>query len=248
MAENAEALAPWLHLLSKDDTTNLRRAALLYGQERDQETAEIFVESIRETLALIDPNDPRDVLLSSEDLVGTMPWRHGHNAYDHAAAMLKTFCAEARKLPHHEVHVLLTLRRTEAWARSCYSQHLRSTPIRLTLEAYMNEPAAHCDLLATAQEVEAVISPIPLHVAWLEDIGQLPLGPATAALQLLPQIRDHIDRLRPSPRQNTALPKALAEELFQLNHAGLDEWDLKAAKKKARQAYWRKRRRSKQGQ
>lgn len=240
MEQNAEALADRVRVITKDETSTLRRAAQLYAQAGDAEALELLKESVAALLVEVDPDETRDVVLSEEDLCGLIPWRHGKTGYEEAPTILKQMCdGVATRLPEHEVLVLLTLRQTAPWVKSCYSQHLRSTDIQLSLEEYLQTAAAHCDLSAEAERIRAAIAPIPVEVAWLEDLKSTPLGPATAALARLPQALGLLDQLTPCPPANTTLPEALAAEFLRLNRSGLDNWDLKSAKKQVRQKYWR---------
>ena len=240
MEQNADALADRVRVITKDETSTLRRAAQLYAQAGDAEALELLKESVAALLVEVDPDETRDVVLSEEDLCGLIPWRHGKTGYDDAPRIIKQMCdGVATHFPEHEVQVLLTLRQTATWAKSCYSQHLRSTDIQLSLEEYLQTAAARCDLSAAAEHISAAIAPITVKLAWLEDLSSTPLGPAMAALTRLPQAHWIMDQLTPCPPANTTLPEALAAEFLRLNRSGLDGWDLKSAKKQARQKYWR---------
>lgn len=245
MRKNAEAIAPWVRVNMPEETKDLRLAAWLFARNSDSETEELLREAVRAFFAQFDPQDPRDLLVSEEDLAGSMPGRHGKVSYDTAGTTLSILLEElsATGFADHDTHILLTLRDTQSWAKSCYSQHLRSRPMTQSLEDYLTTPAATCDLSACAEEIAAAIAPVPVHRAWLEDIGALRLGPAEAAIALLPQLSEHKGLMHPTGIANGTLPQELADTYLALNRQDLDPMELKQAKLQARRAYWQARRR-----
>ena len=244
MRKNADKIADWVRVNTPDETKDLRLAAWLFARNSDEETEELLREAIQAFFAQFDAQDPRDLLITEEDLAGSMPGRHGKTRYDTAPKTLSILIEELHQtgFADHDIAVLLTLRQTEPWAKSCYSQHLRSRPMVSDLETYMTTPAAKCDLAACADEIATAITPVPVHRAWLEDIGTLRLGPAEAAIDHLPQLSEHRDVMHPTGIANGTLPEELAETYLALNRQDLDPMELKQAKLQARRAYWRARR------
>lgn len=246
LRKNADAIAPWVRVNTADETKDLRLASWLFARNSDAETEDLLRETLQAFFAQFDPKDPRDLLVSEEDLAGAMPGRHGKTTYDTAGRTLAITLDELSRsgFADHDIQVLLTLRKTESWAKSCYSQHLRSRPMVMDLQTYLSTPAAACDLSACADDIAATIAPVAVHRAWLEDIGDLRLGPAQAALDLLPQLSGRHDLLQPTGIANGTLPQELADSFLALNRQDLDPMELKQAKLKARRAYWKKQRES----
>ncbi|WP_370228658.1 hypothetical protein, partial [Cognatishimia sp.] len=244
MRKNADVIAPWVRVNTLEETKDLRLAAWLFARNADAEMHDLLRETIQAFFAQFDPDDTRDLLISEEDLAGSMPGRHGKTTYDKAGQTLSILIQELSKtgFAGHDLHVLLTLRDTKAWAKSCYSQHLRSRPMTLDLESYLQSPAAACDLATNADEIAKAIAPVPVHCAWLEDIGARRLGPAEAAIDLLPQLSKHRAVMEPTGITNGTLPKELAAIYLDLNRQDLDPMELKQAKLQARKAFWRARR------
>ena len=240
MRENADALEPWVRVNTQDETRDLRLASSLFARDPEPEVEDLLREAMQALLAHYDPQDYRDLLITEEDLAGTMPGRHGKSTYDMTVAILTVVTEEIGKsaFAGHDLQLLLTLRDTGPWARSCYSQHLRSTAMTESLDDYLKTDAAQCDLAICAQQVTEALAPIPVHLAWLEAIGDRPLGPAEAAIDLLPKLANRRDAMRPTGMSNTALPQELIDQFLALNRQDLDPMELKQAKLKARRAYW----------
>lgn len=178
-------------------------------------------------LAALDPDDPRPVLMSSEDLAGHMPGRHGLTHYDAAATILADLAA---MLPADAtLTVAFSLRDMPAWRRSCWAQHVRATRHAGDLDAYMTPVT---DLAGDARAVAIALAGHAQVVTWaLEDQATARFGPVTPLLALVALPDRVLARLKPPVLANPTLPDAALAELLALNRSALDRAALAAAKR-----------------
>ncbi|WP_375688445.1 hypothetical protein [Pseudooceanicola sp. LIPI14-2-Ac024] len=219
LAANRARLSPVARILLKPDMPGLTEAARAYSASADPvDWAFYLAEAARVFEAL--GGDDRTVLVSSEDLAGHMPFRHGATGYDAAPRLMAGLCeaaAAAIRRPHR-IDILFTTRAPGPWVASCHAQHLRATRITDDATAYAARALPHADLAAEVARIAATV-PATVHQAALEDIADGPLGPLDALLDLAdiaPALRA---ALRPQPRANTALPPDTLDALLALNRS-----------------------------
>jgi len=220
LAANRAALAPAFRIVLKDDILPLTEAARAWSRQRQDLEWALFLHEARTTFAALDVSDPRPVLISSEDLSGHMPFRHGLTDYS-AAAPLMAGLRDALAVTHRRATIafLFTTRTAAPWVTSCYAQHLRATRMTETLAAYTARALPDADLNAMVDRVTEAVAPAPVHRAALEDIASGPLGPLDALLDLTgiaPALRA---TLTPVRRANSAMPPEVQDQLLALNRA-----------------------------
>lgn len=71
MRKNANKIANWVRVNTPDETKDLRLAAWLFARNSDEETEELLREAIRAFFDQFDVQDPRDLLITEEDLAGS---------------------------------------------------------------------------------------------------------------------------------------------------------------------------------
>lgn len=220
LAANRAALSPALRILLKEDMEPLTEAARAWSRRPEELEWALVLHEARGTFAALDPDDPRPVLISSEDLCGHMPFRHGLTDYAAAAPLMAGLReALAATRPDATIALLFTTRAAAPWVKSCYAQHLRATRITETAEDYAARALPHADLGAMVDRVAAAVAPAPVHRAALEDIAAGPLGPLDALLDLLPLDPARRATLTPPARANRALPAEVQDRLLALNRS-----------------------------
>lgn len=229
---NRDRLAPAFRVLLKADMSGLTEAARAYSRTLDEVEWALFRYEAARVLAELDATDPRPVVMSSEDLSGHMPFRHGLPDYG-AAPRLMAGLAEvaAEVLGPVDIAFLFTTRAAAPWVKSCYAQHIRATRLTDGPEDYAARAMPHADLDAMADRIAEAVAPRPVHRAALEDIGGGPLGPLDALLDLAgaePELRA---KLTPLPPANRAAPPDVLDQLLALNRSGRDRGDVSAEKK-----------------
>lgn len=233
LAANRAALAPAARVLLRDDMRGLTEAARAYSRTLEDVEWALFLYEAALVFTALDPDDPRPVLISSEDLSGDMPFRHGRSDYAAASQLMAGLRdTAARHLPAARISFLFTTRAAGPWVRSCHAQHVCASRMTETLEAYSARALPHADLGAMATRIAAAVAPAPLHRAALEEIGTRPLGPLDALLDLAgidPALRA---RLTPVPPANRALPEETLAALLTLNRADRPWAEVSAEKKR----------------
>ena len=171
------------------------------------------------------------VLLSSEDLSGQMPGRHGLKRYDAApviaAAMLEAW---QEALPGIEVCFVFTSRDAAAWLASCYVQHLRATRIAITADHYMREYSASAELPAIIARVQAAVPDADVRNIALEGTEDKRLGPADALLALAGVPADVRSTIGPIGRANPSMTRKRQAAFLALNRSHLSDKEVHARK------------------
>lgn len=228
---NRAPLRRHLRLFTRLGQEPLCDAARAFSIRRDPLDRAVLAAEWGRFLAALDPDDPRPVLMSSEDLAGHMPGRHGLMHYDAATMILADLAA---MLPADAaLTVAFSLRGMTAWRRSCWAQHVRATRHAGDLDAYMTPVTDLAgDAQAVAVAVAVAVADRAQVVTWaLEDQATARFGPATPLLALVALPDRVLARLTPPALANPTLPDAALAELLALNRSALDRAALAAAKR-----------------
>lgn len=235
-AELQRTLRPHLRLMFTHDLLDATRMAKrfsAYGEHADlRRFAEAFTDAIRHA----DPDDPRALMITSEDLCGYIPGNHGVTSYDAAAPLMNVATAVLRAHfgTDPSLSVLFTTRTPRDWQNSVWWQNLRALRLTEDFETYRIHLTEAANLDEIVGRVDARIRERATVIdAPIEECGADPLGPLGAALDLLGVPRVEID---PLPAHNVQ-PDGAAEELLALNRSALSDADLAEAKRKVLQRY-----------
>lgn len=236
LKQNRTALQPCLTYYGKADFPQAGAHARIYGQHRFWWRRLMFRRAFRRFLAAI-PEAPV-IVLSRETFSGAMPGHRtlgGRRVEDYAGAAVPLAREILRGLrgrfgPEVEVEFLYTLRDREDWLASVHGHLLRSIHLTEDLAAFAAGFASPPDPEAEAARIAWALAPVPVHVAWLEDLGRRPDGPAAAVLDLA-GVPDALRAGLPlADRRNSGQTAALRAEFLRLNRAGGSRVALKAAK------------------
>lgn len=184
LRENRASLKPHLRSVLKGQMQDLLHAARGYSTWRDPLTLAKFARRFETLLRGISPMPRRVLCLSAEELSGHLPGREGIGDYA-AAPILAAEMARiiARVHPGTPVAFYYSTRAPQAWLRSAYWEHVKSSSLTMDWDDYAETYAESADLDAIADAVAAA-QPHPVHRARLEDAAALPAGPATPLLTL----------------------------------------------------------------
>ncbi|KMK68762.1 hypothetical protein [Puniceibacterium sp. IMCC21224] len=236
IAANRDTLAPLTRCYLRDDFANLTEAARRFSISPDATALENVLDAATEFFDNLDPQDPRAILMSSEDLSGHLPGRHGLDRYD-AAALILSQVAEAA---HTRFGATLDLtfhfstRSADAWLRSTWWQNLRSTRMTRDLDDYARTIAAAADHSAILQDVASAVAPDAVTCQPLEETGALPQGPLTPLLDLLGIDAATRATLTVLPPNNVQPDIGLDQVFLALNRSGLRHKQVKEAKRSLR--------------
>ncbi len=195
-----------------------------------REAADLFFLSI-------DPEDPRDILMSSEDLSGHLPGRRGLDRYDAASLIMVQLAEAARARFGAQVDLVFyfSTRGRDAWLRSTYWQNLRVTRLVLDYDSYAAQIAAAADLDEVLVEVAEAVAPHEVSALPLEESTDLPQGPLTPLLDLTDFSEVTRAKLHLLPPENVQPDLGLEPVFLALNRSGLKDRYVSEAKKQLRQ-------------
>lgn len=230
LRENQKALKPNAKVWLADKLTEVISAARRYSILPDPIS---FVQATDEFARLMQrvPKMPkRTLIISSENMVGHMPMRHGIIDYDAATALLPSFCAKASEhFPQTEVILYLSTRNRAPWLRSLYCQFVQSSGTIMDFDTFQSMMKAGDTLDETIVQIVQK-APVPVHHTTLEACCDLPLGPATPLLALCNLPSDVLASLSPIERRNRHLGDATLQALLEINRTIEDPQVGKAAK------------------
>ncbi len=168
-------------------------------------------------------DDPRDILMSSEDLSGHIPGRNAIEGYE-AADLIMVQLADAARTRFGaglDLVFYFSTRSPDAWLHSTWWQNLRVTRLTEDFDSYAARIAKASDLAVTLGRIAQAIAPERLVSRSLDETGALPLGPLTPMLDLLGIDQTVRRSLVPSPRRNAQQTLGLDAVFLSINRSEL---------------------------
>lgn len=226
---NAALLAERLRFWNTSNVLDCVKVGRRYAAGGDPVLLARFAERVGALMAVLDTDDPRPILISSEDIAGILPGLRDTWGYDAAPDLLETMVAEVETaVPGAQITVWFTTREAEPWQRSVYWQNLRAT--RLTEDFTTYQPRlAHAARLddIVALTAERLAGRAEVTSTRIEACADDPLGPLGYALALLGV---PADGLPPLPAQNVQ-PDGAADALLAMNRSDIPDAELPDAKR-----------------
>lgn len=236
----ADALAPHLRVLLGTDMIRAIRAARRYSTRQSQGRLRRFCEHFETAIRDLSPDDPRAVLISSEDLGGHMPGLSNVTTYEAVPSLM---LAASTALRAHfgqtaQIKIRFGTRDAASWLKSLYWQNLRARRLTDDFDTFHQEFAPAADLNRIVASTRALLSTeVDVGEIALETGARHRLGPLGVALKLLDIPTASLCPIGAQNRQ----PANGAEALLALNRSGLDDAALKDAKRDLLHAYRRNR-------
>ncbi|MFP7569793.1 hypothetical protein [Marivita sp. S2033] len=236
LRENADRLSPHLRVLLKDGFSTLTSKARSFSIAPNEKTLAHVAKASTAFFADLDPTDQRPVLMSSEDLSGHMPGRHGLECYDSAGLVMKSIAdaAFARFGDGLDLTFYFSTRNRDAWLRSTWWQNLRSTRLDRDFASYTAQFADARSLAEILIEIEQDVAPAKVVSHALEASKTLPLGPLTPLLDLLTLPRLDRSLLTVLPPENVQPDIGIDQVFLALNRSCLPDKDVQSAKRSIR--------------
>ncbi len=196
---------------------------------RDPLDEALFTLELAEFLTALDADDPRPVVISSENLAGHIPGRYGLLRYSATPAIMARFAEVAADcLDAPRITFYFSTRAREPWLRSCHWQHLRATRLADDFATYRAAHLPHADLAGDVAAIaRAVPAPHDVVSAALDQVANGPLGPLLDVMRPSVPLRAALTPLGPANRGHSA---HVADELLRLNRSDMDEDAVRAAK------------------
>lgn len=236
LRENADLLDPHVRVLLKEHFEDLTKTARSFSIEPREETLAEVAKSAAGFFAGMDRDDPRPILMASEDLSGHMPGRHGLESYDSAGLIMKCIAVAAFACLGDDTDVTFyfSVRDRTAWLRSTWWQNLRSTRLTLDFEDYARRFDEADSLEEILDGVAADVAPAKVTSRRLEDIGNGPLGPLDPVLDLLDLPGLERTALKALPPENVQPDMGIDAVFLALNRSRLADKDVQTAKRSIR--------------
>lgn len=228
---NRTALRPDVRLVFRPGMTALCETARAYSRSREDYDLGLVKYEAALLAETLQDEDARTIVISSEDLCGHMPGRHGLHGYGATPHLMRALSVAFKAAgPDDELTFLFTTRAPDPWLRSCYGQHLRAARMVWDEEDYLKRFKTSADHSKTLDLIRREIANHTLLNTSLEEHAQRPLGIAEWVLDQLALSADRRTALRPAPPRNPAPSDALKSELLALNRSDLEPAALRKAK------------------
>lgn len=234
----ARDLEPHLRMLLTPDILGAARAARRHSAQPSAQTLTRFSEEFAAAVRPLKADDPRALMISSEDLSGHLPGLRGITTYRAAPALVQAAVAVLRAQfgAATAICVLFTTRAPDPWLKSLYWQNLRAQRLTDDFEIFRARLAPAADHARIVNETRTILSAqADVQSRDIETCGATPLGPLGAALDLLGV---PLDPLAPLPRHNRQ-PEDAARDLLALNRSALPDDVLAEAKREVLRTYRR---------
>lgn len=233
LRENAALLEPHVRVYLKDAFEGLTESTRSFSLDPTKKTLAAVARFSTAFFNEIALDDPRPILMSSEDLAGHMPGRHGLECYDSAGLVMKALSDAAflRFGKETDLTFYFSTRTREPWLRSTWWQNLRSTRLTDDFQTYSNQFDAARSLDQILEEIAVDVAPAHVTSFLLEEATDLPLGPLDPLLTLL-DLTD-LDRatLTVLPPENVQPDLGVDAVFLALNQSALPEKDVQEAKR-----------------
>lgn len=229
---NRAALRPDIRLVLRPGMTALCETARAYSRSREDYDLGLVKYEAALLVEQLQSEDAGTIILSSEDLSGHMPGRHGLHGYGAAPHLMRALSvAFVAVSPDDELSFLFTTRAAEPWLRSCHAQHLRTARMTWNEAEYCKRMKPSADHDRIIELVRREVPAYPVLMAALEDHAERRLGIAEVVLDMLELGPERRAALSGPAPHNPALPAEIRAELLQLNRSDLDAAALRHAKR-----------------
>ena len=227
---NRAALKPHCALRLKPQMRDLLHACRSYATWPDPVGMAKLEMRAEAWVATLPACTHRALVISAEELCGHMPGRERIDSYAAAVPILTTIArALTQRYEDPQLRIVLTTRAPDDWLQSAYWEHVKSSDITLSLDAFTARYAPAADFDAIVAALARDLAPRPVTALPIEDHADAPAAPI---LRLAGVPDAVIAGLARAPRANTRLPLPVLQELLDLNR----RIDDREARRRAKQA------------
>tara|TARA_R110002020_G_scaffold327121_6_gene542933 strand:- start:19199 stop:19987 length:789 start_codon:yes stop_codon:yes gene_type:complete len=229
---NRAALRPDVRLVLRPGMNALCESARGYSKTREDYDLGLVKYEAAMLMEALERETAPTLVISSEDLSGHMPGRHGLRSYGAAPDLMRALSVAFKAVdPKAQVTFFFTTRDADPWLRSCYAQHLRTARMIWDEAEYIKRLKASAALEQIIDQIRSEVPDSDVLSAALEAHANRPLGMAEALLDILEFSQSRRAKLVPSPTRNAALTADVCAELLALNRSDLEPAALKKAKR-----------------
>ncbi|MBU2865915.1 hypothetical protein [Pacificibacter marinus] len=228
LAQNSALLLPHVELYLQQGAliSALSQAVLDFSGNRCKDTKANITAHARAFFALVNQDDPRPVLVSSESLAGHFPGSSGVGKYEPAPIAMElirdAWIDVAGDADSFETYY--TTRR-EGWLASCHWQRLKNNRCTISLDDYVAKYAVAADHDKIINDLRVRLGDQAVHTTAIEDLNH-PIDPLLDILNLT-HLRS--DLILPES-VNVSLSHDIRAQLLELNRRKLWGKDFKTAK------------------
>ena len=225
-----ERLEPRLRMMFNDDMTEATQLARKYSAHPHDPILDEFSDAIAAAFAVVDPQDDRPLIVSSEALIGHLPGRKHVTGYDAAPPLIERAVRALRAQIGDDVPVTVwfTTRNAAAWKKSAYYQNLRQERLCETFDEHAQKLERAAQLDQFVDRTRALIgSAANVASTRIEGCTEHVLGPLGMALDILDVYTKDLEPVR----AHNVQPPDGAAELLRLNLSDLSDEELAIAKR-----------------
>lgn len=230
LRENRRLLQPELAMRLKGQMKELMHATRGYSTWRDPFTLAKATRRFGAVLDGLAEMPHRVLVISAEEIAGHMPGRD--NLFDYSAApiLLTRFCKEIRHhFPTTELAIYFSTRDPDAWLRSAYWEHVKSSSMTLDFDEFTSNFGKAANLEKIVSGVREMVD-VPVHSTLLENCADLRLGPADPLFDLCGLSAKLREKIAPQPVKNQRHDDTVLLALLEVNRAYADRDERKAVK------------------
>jgi len=228
LAQNSAFLLPHVELYLQQGAliSALSQAVLDFSGNRCKDTKANITAHARAFFSLIDPDDPRPVLVSSESLAGHFPGASGVGKYEPAPIAMKLIRdAWVDVVGDADGFETYYTTRREGWLASCHWQRLKNNRSTMSLDDYVAKYAAAADHDKIIKDLRVRLGDRGVHTKAIEDLNH-PIDPL---LDILNLTHLRLDLILPE-NVNVSLCDDARAQLLELNRRKLWGEDFKTAR------------------
>lgn len=238
LQDNRGIIEPHAALMLHRETRPITRWVSTYRQLGDPAALQVLQDDLEGAFAALSLQG-RDLIISDEDFLGSLPLGDGPDPYPDAARLVAVFRAAMRALPQPvQLTLSLSMRATPDWAQSVHAHLVRKlTRVRMTEDA----TSFTARLIANGPEttvaaIRAAHPDLHLQLDRMDDLLPQRHGLGQPFVDFLDLPQGEQARLTPAGHHLRGQSAQMTERLLQLNRSDLDDDALAAAKKSLLQA------------
>lgn len=232
LARHRAALLPHARLVLHDEMADALKRATRFAVGGDPFDLAGFNAAFVTLCERLAAEGHRTLILSCEGLSGRTPGKKGITDYSAAVPLAQAMsdCVAAVFGDGADQQFLYTTREAESWLYSAWRHNLSGYRVTEDFATFRAACAAAADFPAIITALRAALPRATLTDVALEDIRDLPAGPAEAVLRLLDLPAALRDRIRDLGIRNEGRSPEISAELLALNRSTLSDAEVKAAK------------------
>ncbi len=231
--ENRQRIWPTTALALPYRLRGIAKKVFWYRFERDDAALADLHASMRTFISELNLTPRRNLILSSENLLGQMPLGTLDEPYPIAVPVVRALTSAFEMLDWpYELTVYFSTRNHEDWVRSVWGHQARKRRnVRITddLDTFQAR-LSKVTLQEQFARIQTALPNLTITSADIDALADKPFGVAQPFVDFLALPQAKIAEFTPAPRANQGPGLALAEQMIELNRSDLGPDALHAAK------------------